>query len=71
MINLFLRSKVMKIYSILMCLLFYILFVVITVLFSRSIKNNKEKLIEKVWGYIVLVSFIFLNLLISIFIKVL
>ncbi len=61
----------MKIYSILMCLLFYILFVVITVLFSRSIKNNKEKLIEKVWGYIVLVSFIFLNLLISIFIKVL
>ncbi len=61
----------MKIYSILMCLLFYILFVVITVLFSRSIKNNKEKLIEKVWGYIVLVSFIFLNLLISLFIKVL
>lgn len=61
----------MKIYSILICLLFYILFVVITVLFSRSIKNNKEKLIEKVWGYIVLVSFIFLNLLIIIFIKVL
>lgn len=62
--------KLLPIYLVCFSVL-YFGFVVITLLFSKSIRKNKERILEKIWSYISICFFIVINLLILIGVRVL